>query len=181
MAIWPIRRWGDPVLRSPAAPVTNFGKELRKLVDDLMETMIAAPGAGLAAPQIGVGLRVFTYNTDGASGHVVNPTIEVSDEPQEGEEGCLSIPGLYFPRRRAARAVVRGVDAGGREVTVEGEGYLARCLQHETDHLDGILYVDRMERDERRQALRAIRQAELAGFQALPDEHPAGASRPRGR
>lgn len=172
MAIWPIRRWGDPVLRSPAAPVTNFGKELRKLIDDMMDTMIAAPGAGLAAPQIGVGLRVFTYNTDGARGHVVNPVLEASEERQDGEEGCLSIPNLYFPRRRAAHAVVRGVDANGEPVTVEGDGYLARCLQHETDHLNGILYVDKMDRDERRQALRAIRQAELNGFQ-LTSEHPS--------
>ena len=164
MAIWPIRRWGDPVLRSPAAPVTSFDEKLRKLVDDMMETMVAAPGAGLAAPQIGVGLRVFTYSVEEQSGHVVNPVIEVSEEVQEGEEGCLSIPNLQFPRRRAERAVVHGVDVDGDPVTVEGSGFMARCLQHETDHLDGILYVDKMDRDERRQALRAIRDAEVRGF-----------------
>jgi peptide deformylase len=164
MAIWPIRRWGDPVLRSPAAPVTSFDAKLRKLVDDMMETMVAAPGAGLAAPQIGVGLRVFTYSVEGESGHVVNPVIEVSEERQEGEEGCLSIPNLQFPRRRAEHAVVPGVDVRGEPVTVAGGGFMARCLQHETDHLDGVLYVDKMDRDERRRAMREIREAELRGF-----------------
>jgi peptide deformylase len=165
VTVQPIRLFGDPVLRTPAEPVVDFDKELRRLVQDLTDTMLEANGAGLAAPQLGVGLRVFAFHVDEVVGHLVNPRLDFPDEEQqEGEEGCLSIPNLSFPRRRAQHAVVRGVDVDGRPVTVEGTGFLARCLQHESDHLDGVLYIDRMDRDERRQALRAIRQAELQGF-----------------
>ncbi|MDF8264143.1 peptide deformylase [Luteipulveratus flavus] len=152
------------MLRTPAVPVTDFDTELRRLVRDLEETMLAAPGAGLAAPQIGVGLRVFTYVVDGAVGHLVNPVLELSEEIECGPEGCLSIPDLVFDTPRALRTVARGFDMHGEPVTIEGSHRLARCLQHETDHLDGILFVDRLDREARRLALKEIRDAEWAGL-----------------
>lgn len=158
VTIRPIRLLGDPVLRTPAEPVTDFDAALRDLVTDLMDTMLGADGrAGVAAPQIGVGARVFVYQADGARGHLVNPTIELSTETQDGEEGCLSLPGLYYPTPRALRATVRGFDQHGEPLTVSGEGFLARALQHETDHLDGTLYVDTLRGQTRREALREIR------------------------
>jgi peptide deformylase len=163
VAIQPIRLFGDPVLRTPAEPVTDFDKELRTLVADLTETMQEAPGAGLAAPQIGVGLRVFTYHVDGVLGHLVNPSLDLSDEEQDGDEGCLSLPGLAFPTVRALRVVAKGMSMHGEPVTIEGSDLLARCVQHETDHLDGILFVDRLDRETRKQALRAIRESTWAG------------------
>jgi peptide deformylase len=163
VTIRPIRLLGDPVLRTAAEPVTSFDRELRALVRDLMDTLLGATGrAGVAAPQIGVAARVFVYAAEGARGHVVNPSIEVDDERQGGEEGCLSIPGLYFPTPRAARAVVHGLDQHGEPVTVQGTGFLARALQHETDHLDGVLYIDRLTGAARREALRAVRAARWA-------------------
>ena len=167
MAIQTIRLFGDPVLRTPAEPVTTFDKELRTLVKDLEETMMHAPGAGLAAPQIGVSLRVFTYYVDGTLGHLINPDLDLSEELQDGEEGCLSFPGIYYNTPRALRVVAKGFDLHGEPVTVEGSELLARAVQHETDHLDGILFIDRMDRDQRKLALKAIREAEWAG-QAPP-------------
>ena len=163
MAIRPIRLFGDPVLRTPAELVVDFDKELRTLVRDLTETMIDAPGSGLAAPQLGVSLRVFTYHVDGVTGHLVNPSLDLSDETQDGNEGCLSIPDLAFPCTRALRVVAKGFNEHGEPVVVEGSDILARCVQHETDHLDGILFVDRLDREQRKAALRAIRQADWAG------------------
>ena len=158
MAVLPIRIIGDPVLRTVAEPVTDFGPELRRLVADMMETMEDVDGAGLAAPQIGVGLRVFTYQVDGQRGHVVNPELELSEDYQDDAvEGCLSIPGVAFPVRRRRTASVRGVDADGQPVAFDAEGLLARCVQHETDHLDGVLFPDRLEGEDRKAALRAIR------------------------
>jgi peptide deformylase len=161
--IQPIRLFGDPVLRAPATAVTSFDKELRRLVKDLEETMMDAPGAGLAAPQIGVGLRVFTYYVDGVLGHLVNPDLDLSEELQDGEEGCLSFPGIYYDTPRALRVVAKGFDMHGEPVTIEGSEVLARAIQHETDHLDGILFIDRMDRDQRKLALKAIREASWAG------------------
>lgn len=163
MAIQPIRLFGDPVLRTPADPVTVFDKELRQLVTDLTETMLEAPGAGLAAPQLGVSLRVFTWSVDGELGHLVNPRLDLSEELQEGDEGCLSLPGLLFDCRRSLRVVARGQDQYGEPVQIEGSDLLARCLQHETDHLDGVLFIDRLDREQRKAAMRAIREAEWAG------------------
>jgi peptide deformylase len=157
-----IRLFGDPVLRTPAEPVVDFDKELRGLVRDLEETMMDAPGAGLAAPQIGVGLRVFTYYVDGVLGHLINPSLDLSDEIQEGDEGCLSLPDLVFDTRRSLRVVAKGFDQHGEPVVIEGSELLARCIQHETDHLEGILFIDRLERSERKLALKAIREAEWA-------------------
>jgi len=176
VAVQPIRLFGDPVLRTPAAPVVDFDKELRTLVRDLTETMLDAPGVGLAAPQIGVSLRVFTYHVDDAEGpgHLVNPTLDLSDEEQDGEEGCLSVPGLTFDTKRAWGVVAKGFDMYGEPVTVEGTDLLARCVQHETDHLDGILFVDRLDRDARKAALKAIREAEWFGetVQVKVSPHP---------
>jgi peptide deformylase len=161
--VQPIRLFGDPVLRMKAQPVTDFDRELRTLVKDLTETMQAAPGAGLAAPQIGVSLRVFTYHVDGELGHLVNPDLTLTPEQQEGPEGCLSLPGLTFDCRRAYGVVARGFNMYGDPVTVEGTQLLARCIQHETDHLDGIIFVDRLDAEQRKAALRAVREAEWAG------------------
>ena len=163
MSIQEIRLFGDPILRTRATEVVDFDRELRQLVTDLTETMLDAPGSGLAAPQVGVGLRVFTWNVDGQLGHLVNPTLTLSEECQEGEEGCLSFPGLVHEVRRSARVVATGFDLFGQPITVEGFDLLARCLQHETDHLDGVLFIDRMDPEQRRIAMRAIREAEWAG------------------
>ncbi|MGC4807799.1 peptide deformylase [Micromonospora sp. DT233] len=158
MTMRPIRIIGDPVLRTPCDPVTTFDAALRALVTDLMDTLLGAPGrAGVAAPQIGVSAQVFVYDADGHRGHLINPTLELSDELQDDDEGCLSIPGLYFPTPRALHATARGVDQHGEPRTVTGSGFLARALQHEADHLAGRLYVDTLTGDTRRQALRQIR------------------------
>jgi len=163
LAIQPIRLFGDPVLRTPAAPVTDFDAELRKLVQDLTDTMMDAPGAGLAAPQIGVGLRVFTYYVEGELGHLINPDLTLSVELQDGGEGCLSIPGLTWDCKRALSVVARGFDMHGEPVTIEGSEMLARAIQHETDHLDGILFVDRLDPETRKLAMKAIRESEWFG------------------
>jgi peptide deformylase len=163
VSVQPIRLFGDPVLRQPADEVTTFDKELRVLVKDLTETMLDAPGSGLAAPQIGVSLRVFVYDVDDEVGHLINPTLDLTDEEQEGEEGCLSIPGLAFNTKRAWGAVAKGFNMHGEPVTIEGTDLLARCVQHETDHLDGILFVDRLDEATRKEAMKAIREAEWSG------------------
>ncbi|MBD8043901.1 MULTISPECIES: peptide deformylase [Arthrobacter] len=161
MAILTIRIIGDPVLRTRAEEVTEFGPELAKLVADMEETMEDVEGAGLAAPQVGVSLRVFTYRIDGQAGHIVNPVLELSEDLQEDEvEGCLSIPGIGYPVPRYRWTRVTGQDKNGNPVSIEGEGMLARCFQHETDHLDGVLYIDRLEGENRKAALRAIRMAD---------------------
>jgi len=159
----PIRLFGDPVLRTPAVPVVDFDRELRRLVQDLTDTMLDAPGSGLAAPQLGVSLRVFTYHVDDEVGHLVNPTLELSEQTQDGDEGCLSIPGLVFPCTRAQQVVACGVDQYGEPARIEGSDLLARCMQHETDHLDGVLFVDRLDAQTRRAAMGAIRSASWAG------------------
>ena len=154
MAIQPIRLFGDPVLRATAQPVTTFDKELRNLVSDLTDTMLDAPGAGLAAPQLGVSLRVFTYHVDGVTGHLINPDLFLSEEEQEGPEGCLSLPGLRYDTRRAHGVVARGFNMYGDPVTVEGTQLLARCIQHETDHLNGNLYIDRLSARDRKRMMK---------------------------
>ena len=160
MAIQPIRLFGDPVLRTRATEVVDFDRELRTLVQDLTDTMLDAPGAGLAAPQLGVGLRVFTWHVDGEVGHLVNPVLDLSADTQDGPEGCLSIPGLVQDCRRAMSVVAKGFDMHGEPVVVEGSQTLARAIQHEADHLDGILFVDRLDGEARRAAMREIRQSD---------------------
>jgi peptide deformylase len=161
-----IRLFGDPVLRAPADEVTTFDKELRTLVKDLTETMLDAPGAGLAAPQIGVSLRVFTYDVDDVVGHLINPDLSLSEEEQDGDEGCLSLPGLAFNTKRAMSVVARGFNMYGDPVEIEGSELLARCVQHETDHLDGVLFIDRLDEATRKEAMKAIREAEWFGDNA---------------
>lgn len=166
MAILSIRLIGDPVLRTASEPVKDFGPGLSKLIADMEETMHDVDGAGLAAPQIGVNLRVFTYEAGGWDGHVVNPVLEVDESDQEGSEGCLSVPGLGFPTPRRDWARVTGQNRHGEPITVEGTGVLARALQHETDHLDGILYINRLVGQERKEAMRAIRDRAYQGLSA---------------
>jgi peptide deformylase len=164
MPIKPIRHFGDPVLVTPASQVNDFDKELRLLVKDLTETMLDAPGAGLAAPQIGVPLRVFVWDVDGALGHLINPSLDLSVEMQDGDEGCLSFPELVYPTPRSLRAVAKGFNMHGEPIVVEGTELLARALQHETDHLDGILFIDRLSTEDRKSAMKEIRESEWFGM-----------------
>jgi peptide deformylase len=176
--IQPIRLFGDPVLRTAAIEVVDFDRELRRLIEDLTDTMLGAPGAGLAAPQIGVGLRAFTWHVDGEVGHLVNPVLDLSEETQDGAEGCLSIPGLSIDCRRALRVVARGFDMYGEPVTIEGSELLARALQHETDHLDGVLFLDRLTPENRKLAMKEIRESDWFGLRGAPtikvSPHPTG-------
>jgi peptide deformylase len=163
--IIPIRTLGDPVLRTPSKPVDTFDRSLAKLFDDMVETMYAAQGVGLAAPQVGLSLRLFVFD-DGETGptFVANP--ELSDARGEvltvlTDEGCLSIPGPYYPTARAEQIRCRGLDVRGRPWELEGEGLLARIFQHEADHLDGMLFIDRLDDEGRRAVLAELRQIEL--------------------
>lgn len=154
MAVRPIRITGDPTLHSPAAAVDEIDDDIRALVRDMEETMVAAPGVGLAAPQIGVPLRIFVWSwrdEDGVEhrGTAINPELLISPTPvtepdEDDEEGCLSIPGLRFPLRRAEHALLRATDLDGERFEVRASGWLARIFQHEFDHLDGVLYADRL-------------------------------------
>ena len=148
------------MLLTPASPVIDFDKELRNLVADLTDTMLEAPGAGLAAPQIGVPLRVFTWYVDDVLGHLINPTLSLGDEIQDGEEGCLSFPEMRYETKRALKAVAKGFNMFGEPIVVEGTEFLARALQHETDHLDGILFIDRLSPQDRKLAMKEIRESE---------------------
>lgn len=154
-----IRVIGDPVLRTPCDWITDIDDRVKNLVEDLLENVDQEGRAGLAANQIGVGLRAFSWNIEGEIGYVLNPRlVEVSkDEFQDGDEGCLSVPGLWFPTERAWYARVEGINLDGKEIVVEGEELMARCLQHETDHLEGMLYLDRLDRATRRKAMKEVR------------------------
>ncbi|HLH58291.1 MAG TPA: peptide deformylase [Streptosporangiaceae bacterium] len=164
MSVRPIRLFGDPVLRTAATPVTDFDKSLRTLVKDLTQTLDDEGGSGLAAPQIGVSQRVFVFDVDGVRGHIVNPGLDFPDEEdQDGLEGCLSFPGLYFDVKRRQHVVARGFTELGDPVQVVGTATMARCLQHETDHLDGVLFVDRMDPATRKEAMKVIRNAQWSG------------------
>ena len=161
MAIYPIRTFGDPVLRTAAADVADDAASLRRLVDDMLETMYEAPGVGLAAPQIGISKRIFVADIGEGPFVMVNPEIvEVSDS-WTFDEGCLSVPGYYWPIKRPGYAKARGFDIDGNEVVFEGEELMGRVLQHEIDHLNGMLLVERLSRRARKQALREIREESL--------------------
>ena len=160
MGIQEIRYFGDPILLTPAAIVVDFDKELRTLVSDLTETMLLAPGAGLAAPQIGVSLRVFVWNVDEVLGHLINPVLTLSDEIEIDDEGCLSFPELTYPTPRSIRAVASGFNMFGEPISVEGSQLLARALQHESDHLDGVLFIDRLSKSDRKIAMKEIRESD---------------------
>ncbi|MFV0320410.1 MAG: peptide deformylase [Microbacterium sp.] len=161
MAVRSIRLFGDPVLRSACAPIDTIDEGTHALVRDLVATVEPPGRAGVAAPQIGVGLRAFSYNIDGDIGYVLNPVLaEVSGEPTAIGEGCLSVPGLWHDTVRYPHAKVVGIDLDGRPVVLEGDGLLAQALQHETDHLDGTLYIDRLTAEGRRAAMRQIRESD---------------------
>jgi peptide deformylase len=161
MTVRAIRLFGDPVLRSRADDVVRFDAGLKSLVDDLLDT-VAVPGrAGVAANQIGVGLRVFSLNIDEELTYIVNPVLEeVRGEPAPVDEGCLSVPGFGFPRNRYPWARVSGVDRDGRAREIAGDGLLAQALQHELDHLDGRLYIEGLDPELKREAMRSIRASE---------------------
>lgn len=159
-----IRIFGDPVLRERADPVTEFDERLAQLADDMIETMRAAHGVGLAANQVGVLKRLFTWvlPDDDRQGALVNPEIvDTSEETVEDEEGCLSFPGLFYPTQRPLRVRMTAQDVAGDELTIDGEGLLARILLHELDHLNGILLLDHLDRHDRKDAMRRIRAGEL--------------------
>lgn len=156
-----IRLFGDPVLTTPSATIDSVDDGVRALVEDLLDTVRPPGRAGVAASQIGVGLRAFSYNVDGELGYVLNPVlVEVSGEPEPMDEGCLSVPGLWFPTPRHPFARVVGIDLEGREIEVSGTGVLAQALQHETDHLAGMLYLHRLEPQHRREAMRQVRESD---------------------
>lgn len=160
MTVRDIRLFGDPVLRAVCAPIVEIDDGIRALVQDLLDTVELPGRAGVAAPQIGVGLRAFSYNIDGDIGYVLNPVlVEVRGEPRPVGEGCLSVPGLWHDAVRHPWAKVTGIDLDGREVMLEGEGLLAQALQHETDHLDGMLYLSRLTPEDRRLAMREVRES----------------------
>jgi peptide deformylase len=165
MTVLPIVKIGDPVLRRRAEVVTDFDAELRTLVRDLNETLAASRGAGLAAPQLGVGLRVFAINPDLPCNdlrldHLVNPVLEFpDDEVQDGPEGCLSIPGIYLDTKRRMNVAAKGYTQEGDPVQVVGAGLLARCVQHETDHLDGVLFIDKQDAEGQARLLATLREA----------------------
>jgi peptide deformylase len=162
MTIRPLRLIGDPVLRTAADPVTRFDDALSRLVDDLLETVSEPGRAGLAANQIGSSLAVFSYNVDDAFGYLINPRLVEVSGRQLGLEGCLSVPGIWAERQRAESAVAQGVDLRQEPVVLAGTGDLARCLQHETDHLRGELFIDGLDRAERRRVMRQLQADQLA-------------------
>ena len=158
----PIRLFGDPVLRQRASEVTVFDDALRRLADDMLETLRGAEGAAIAANQVGVLLRLFVWELEGDQGALVNPVVlETSEETQDGEEGCLSFPGLFYPTLRPLRARLGGCTVAGEPVEEVGEGTRARMLLHELDHLNGILFIDHLARHDRKEAMRRIRDGEL--------------------
>ncbi|GAA3024382.1 peptide deformylase [Microbacterium dextranolyticum] len=160
MAVREIRLFGDPVLRAVCAPIDTVDDGTRALVQDLLDTVELPGRAGVAAPQIGVGVRAFSYNIDGDIGYVLNPVLaEVRGEPSPVGEGCLSVPGLWHDAIRYPWARVTGVDLDGNDIVLEGDGLLAQALQHETDHLDGMLYLSRLSPENRRAAMREVRES----------------------
>ena len=157
----PIRLFGDPVLKTVSAPVEQIDDGVRALVADLVDSVKLPGRAGVAASQIGVNLRVFSYTVDGEVGYIINPVIvELSGEVESIDEGCLSVPGLWHKTPRYAFARVQGIDLDGNRIELSGDGLMAQALQHETDHLDGLLYLDRLEKEERRAAMKAVRESD---------------------
>ena len=170
MAIREIRTVPDPVLRTPCETIREITPSVRRLVQDLLDTVDDPGRAGLSANQIGVGLRAFSYNINGKIGYVLNPVLEEKSGEQYGDEGCLSVPGLWYKTRRADYARVRGIDLDGNEVDWEADEFAARLIQHELDHLDGVLLLDHLEADQRKEAKRAVRQMMMG--ERGPDELP---------
>ncbi|PPF49914.1 peptide deformylase [Rathayibacter rathayi] len=155
-----IRIFGDPVLKTPSLTIDTVDAGVRGLVEDLLDSVRPPGRAGVAAPQIGVNLRAFSYNVDSVIGYILNPEIiELGGEPQPVDEGCLSVPNLWYPAIRYPHAKVRGTDLDGNDIVLEGDGLMAQALQHECDHLDGRLYLDRLSKDDRRAAMKAVRES----------------------
>jgi peptide deformylase len=171
MAVFPIRQFGDPVLRQKAKPVETVTDEIRKLIRDLTETMRAAPGVGLAAPQIGIPKRVIVWEFEGDSGALVNPEVVEGNGSEVDEEGCLSLPGLSYEVERAERVRVEGTGEDGGKVSFEAYGMKARIIQHEVDHLDGVLFIDRLDPQAQKDARRRLR--EIAMGAPAATEAPA--------
>jgi peptide deformylase len=163
MSTLPIRIFGDPVLRDPAGPVESFDAGLRRLAEDMIETMHEAPGVGLAAPQVGRSIRLIVFDVGDEAGAraLANPVLKNEWGQQVGDEGCLSVPGLYYPVARAQKVWAEAVDLDGNEVTVEAEELLARVLQHEVDHLNGVLFIDRLDAEHRSEAMAKLRDQTL--------------------
>lgn len=158
MTVREIRLYGDPVLRTVCDPIANIDEKVRALVQDLIDTTTLPGRAGVAAPQIGVGLRAFSYNIDGKIGYLINPEIvELGGEKRLVDEGCLSVPGLWHKTPRFETARARGIDLDGNEVEISGSGLMAQAIQHECDHLDGMVYLGRLEGEERKQAMKNLR------------------------
>jgi peptide deformylase len=162
MSIRPLRYLGDPLLRTPSEPATQFDGALASLIDDLIDNVQEPGRAGLAANQIGSSVAAFAYNVDGQLGYLINPRIVELSGEEDGAEGCLSIPGISALLRRATRAVVAGVNLQREQVFIAGTGELARCFQHEIDHLDGQLYIEKLDAGERRRVMRQIHAEQLA-------------------
>ena len=172
MSALPIRTFGDPVLRDKARPVESFDAALKQLAADMIRTMHEAPGVGLAAPQVGRPIRLIVFDVgeeEGGAQALANPVLKNEWGEQIAEEGCLSLPGLYYPVRRAQRVWAEGFDLDGHGVTIEGEELLARVLQHEVDHLDGVLFIDRLDEDHRSQAMAVLRDQTLGLTPAAHD------------
>jgi peptide deformylase len=165
MAAYTIRLYGDPVLKQRAAEITDVDGTIKKLADAMVDTMYAAPGLGLAAPQVGVQKRLFVYDLDDGEGPktIVNPTISEARGEWTYDEGCLSVPGLYFPIVRPKEVHLTGFDLDGNEVSIEADELAARLFQHELDHLDGVLLLERLDTDTRKQALRTLREIDMNG------------------
>ncbi|WP_105567413.1 peptide deformylase [Microbacterium halophytorum] len=160
MTVREIRLYGDPVLRTPCAEITEIDDGTRALVTDLLDTVKLPGRAGVAAPQIGVGLRAFSYNVDGDIGYILNPRIvEVRGEAEPTGEGCLSVPNLWHDARRHPYARAEGIDLDGKKLVLEGTGLFAQMLQHETDHLDGMVYLQRLDKETRREAMKQVRES----------------------
>ena len=160
MTVREIRLFGDPVLKTVSDPISEIDDRVRSLVADLMDSVQVPGRAGVAASQIGVNLRAFSYNVDGEVGYILNPVlVEVSGEPELIDEGCLSVPDLWFKTSRYPFARATGIDLDGNPVEVSGTGVLAQALQHETDHLDGLLYLDRLDKPSRREAMKQVRES----------------------
>ena len=156
-----IRLLGDPVLKTRSEPIGTIDARVRSLVEDLLDSVKLPGRAGVAAAQIGVNLRAFSYNIDGEIGYILNPVlVELAGEPELVDEGCLSVPGLWYPTKRYPFARVTGIDLTGKPVAVAGEGLMAQALQHETDHLDGLLYLDRLDKENRRAAMKQVRESD---------------------
>jgi peptide deformylase len=163
VSVLPIRILGDPVLREPSRDVETFDELMHRLYEDMLETMYKAPGVGLAAPQIGLSLRFFVYDAERGNGPgaIANPLLSEMEGEIVQDEGCLSIPNLWYPTARAERVRVEGLDLRGDPVTVHAEGLLARVFQHEIDHLNGMLFIDRLSEEDRRKAMSTLREQEL--------------------